>query len=124
MKIRVASVGLVAVAVAIAAGSAWTALAQQAPTTDDVQEGHKLAVIVCSNCHIAASDQPIAPILRPPAPSFESIAQRSNTTTDSVQAFLASTHRSISNPVGMPNPMLLDYQIKQAAAYLLSLRKP
>ena len=121
MKIRlVAGLG----AFAIAAGAAWTASPQQAAPTDDAQEGHKLAVIICSNCHVAASDQPFAPILRPPAPSFESIAQGGNTTTDSVQAFLTSTHRSISNPDGLPNPMLLDFQIKQVAAYLLSLRKP
>ncbi len=84
MKIRlVAGLG----AFAIAAGAAWTASPQQAAPTDDAQEGHKLAVIICSNCHVAASDQPFAPILRPPAPSFESIAQRGNTTTDSRAGF-------------------------------------
>jgi cytochrome c1 len=62
-------------------------------------------------------------ILRPPAPSFESIAQRSSITADSVQTFLNTTHRDIGNPKGMPNPQLLDYQIKQIAAYLMSLRK-
>jgi cytochrome c1 len=56
-------------------------------------------------------------------PTFESIAQRSSITADSVQTFLTTTHRDIGNPQGMPNPQLLDYQIKQVAAYLLSLRK-
>jgi hypothetical protein len=37
--------------------------------------------------------------------------------------FLATTHRDISNPEGMPNARLLDRQIRQVAADLLSLRK-
>jgi hypothetical protein len=90
--------------------------------TDDVQQGHRLATLVCSAYHVAAADQPFEPILRPPAPSFESIAQRGSITSDSVQAFLTATHRDIGNPQGMPNPQLLDYQVKQLAAYLLSLR--
>jgi mono/diheme cytochrome c family protein len=90
--------------------------------TDDVQQGHRLATLVCSACHVAAADQPFEPILRPPAPSFESIARRGSITSDSVQAFLTTTHRDVGNPQGMPNPQLLDYQVKQLAAYLLSLR--
>jgi hypothetical protein len=39
--------------------------------------------------HIAARDQPLQPILRPPAPSFESLAQRSSMSGDFVQSFLA-----------------------------------
>lgn len=33
-----------------------------------------------------------------------------------------STHQDISNPNGMPNLQLLDFQIRQVAAYLMSLR--
>ena len=117
MAIRIASAWLIAFGVV--AGSAW---AQEAGT-DDVQQGHRLAILICANCHIAAKDQPFEPILRPPAPSFESIAQRSTISADSVRTFLTSTHRDISAPEGMPNPQLLDFQIKQMAAYLLSLRK-
>jgi hypothetical protein len=40
-----------------------------------------------------------------------------------VQKSLNTTHKDIGNPKGMPNPQLLDYQIEQVAAYLLSLRK-
>ena len=53
----------------------------------------------------------------------ESIAQRSTINNNSVRTFLTTTHRDISNPEHMPDPQLLDYQIKQVAAYLLSLRK-
>jgi cytochrome c len=99
-----------------------SARAQEAGT-DEVQEGHRLATLICAACHVAARDQPFEPILRPPAPSFESIAQRGSTTADSVRTFLSTTHRDVAGPTGMPNPQLLDYQIKQIAAYLLSLRK-
>lgn len=99
------------------------ACSQDAGTADDVQQGHHLAIIICSNCHVAASDQPYAPILRPPAPSFESIAQRSTISAESVRSFLTNTHRDINNPGGMSNPQLLDFQIRQVTAYLLSLRK-
>lgn len=117
MTLRFASAWLVAFGVA-----GGTALAQE-PGADDVQQGHHLATLICSPCHVAAPDQSFETILRPPAPSFELIAQRSSITADSVQTFLNTTHRDIGNPKGMPNPQLLDYQIKQIAAYLMSLRK-
>ena len=86
-------------------GSAWLfafvfaagpALAQQA---DDVAQGHHLATLICSACHLAALDQPFEPILRPPAPSFDSIAQRASTTTESIQKFLATT-QTLATPKG------------------------
>jgi hypothetical protein len=70
-----------------------------------------------------ASDQPYAPTLAPPAPSFQSIAQRSGTSMESLRNFLRSTHQGVDDPKGMPNPMLADFQIKQIGSYLLSLRK-
>lgn len=118
MSVRAVSLSLVAFG--IAAIPAWT---QEARVNDDVQQGHRLAVLICANCHVAASDQRFDPILRPPAPSFDSIAQRNTTTVDSLRAFLSSTHRDLSTPEGMPNPQLMDFQVRQVAAYLLSLRK-
>jgi mono/diheme cytochrome c family protein len=97
-----------------------TAAAAQSP--DDIKKGHDLAVRVCSNCHVAAPDQSFEPILKPPALSFQAIAQRETTVT-SVETFLMSTHKDIGNPKGMPNPQLLDSQIKEVAAYLMSLKK-
>jgi mono/diheme cytochrome c family protein len=102
-----------------------TAQAQQASSAvDDVQKGRYLAGIICSICHVAGPDQSIEPILRPPAPSLETIAQRSTTSADTIRKFLTTTHRDISNPAGMPNPELFDFQIRQVGAYLLSLREP
>jgi mono/diheme cytochrome c family protein len=97
--------------------------AEDAAGADDVQEGHRLAVLVCSSCHVVARDQPYSTVLSPPAPSFESIAQRGDMTAQAVVSFLSTTHRGVGNPKGMPNPELTDTYAKQVAAYLLSLRK-
>jgi mono/diheme cytochrome c family protein len=99
------------------------ASAQENKGEDEVARGHHLATLICSACHVAAPDQNFEPILRPPAPPFMSIAQRSDVTADFLRTFLATTHRDISSPNGMPNPQLLDYQIKEISAYILSLRK-
>ena len=115
-KVAFASISIVAVL-------AGSVLAQQTSVPDDVQEGKRLAVLICANCHIVARDQPFQPILQPPATSFETIAQRRTTNADSIQKYLTSTHRDISNPKGMPNSQLQDYQIGPLTAYLLSLRK-
>lgn len=111
---------------AIGACSVLTAAqAQQAAShSDDVQNGHYLAALICSSCHVVGPNQSTEPVLKPPASSFESIARRSTTSSDSIRAFLTTTHRNISSPAGMPNPDLLDFQIRQVAAYILSLREP
>jgi hypothetical protein len=77
-----------------------------------------------SNCHVVGPDQSFEPILRPPASSFESIVRRSTVTADTIRSFLTTTHRDAGAPKGMPNPQLLDFQIEQVTAYLLSLRTP
>jgi len=100
--------------------SAW---GQDASSADDVRKGHQLAIMVCAFCHVAAPDQARMPILNPPAPSFESIAQRTDISAEWLEKFISTTHRGLDNPSGMPNPSLLDYQVKQVAAYLLSIRK-
>ena len=116
---------LIAFLAAIVCSALATAQTQRASSPpDDVQNGHYLAVLICSNCHVASPDQSVEPVLQPPAPSFESIAKRSTTSSDTIRAFLTTTHRNISNPAGMPNPDLLDFQTRQVVAYFLSLGKP
>ncbi|MGE5365832.1 MAG: c-type cytochrome [Betaproteobacteria bacterium] len=88
---------------------------------DDVRKGHFLAAHICAICHVAAADQAYPPIMKPPASSFASIAQRMD--AEPLKNFMATTHRGLNNPKGMPNPQLMDYQIKQLVAYILSLRK-
>jgi mono/diheme cytochrome c family protein len=104
---------------AIAASSA---LGQQANVPDEVQQGKRIALRICADCHLVAPGAR-QPILQPPAPSFESIAQRSTTNAEPIQTFLKTTHREIDNLKGMPNLQLSDNQIEPLTAYLLSLRK-
>ncbi len=99
---------------------AW---AEDGYAAEEVHKGHHLAIMLCYQCHIAAPDQSYFPTLSPPAPSFESIAQREDISASSLQKFLATTHQGLNNPNGMPNPNLADFQIKQIVAYILSLRK-
>jgi hypothetical protein len=40
----------------------------------------------------------------------------------SIRQFLTTTHRAFADPNAMPNPQLLDFQITQLTAYILSLR--
>lgn len=96
---------------------------QEATSQEDLRQGHQLAAMLCGNCHLAAPDQPDEPVLNPPAPSFASIAQRKGIDAGSLQKFLATTHRGLDKPNGMPYPNLADYQVKQVIAYILSLRK-
>jgi mono/diheme cytochrome c family protein len=109
-------------AAAMLCAFSFTARTQDAAVGNEVAEGHRLAALVCANCHLAAPDQAVQPLLRPPAPSFASIARRSTISADWIQQFLTTTHRDVAKPGGMPNPELMDFQIKQVAAYLMSLR--
>jgi mono/diheme cytochrome c family protein len=94
-----------------------------APNASDVEKGHELAIHICAICHVAAPDQPSKPIMRPPAPSFASIVRQRTFDAESLTHFIKTTHRGLDNPLGMPNPDLVDYQIKQIVAYFLSLYK-
>lgn len=91
---------------------------------DDVQAGRRVAFLVCNPCHVVAPDQRYPPTLTPPAPSFESIAQRPNASIESIQQFLTTTHRDASNPKAMPNPELIESYMRQVATYIMSLRRP
>jgi cytochrome c1 len=109
--------------VALWIGIRSTAVGQETTSANHLRKGHRLAIMVCAFCHVAAPDQARMPILDPPAPSFESIAQRTDVTAEWLEKFISTTHRGSDYPSGMPNPPLLDYQVKQVTAYLLSPRK-
>ena len=104
----------------VTAEPAWV---QEKTDSNEVSAGHRLAILICANCHVAAQDQPNDPILRPPAESFVSIAQRKSVNADWLQSYLKTTHRGLDSPKGMPNPNLSDSQVRQVAAYILGLRK-
>ena len=104
---------------------AGPALAQQAQRLDpdEVQKGHRLAVTICAMCHVAAPDQRFLPELASPAPPFASIVRRKEFNADWLTHLTTSTHKGLDSPAGMPNPELMDYQIKEIVAYMLSLQK-
>lgn len=88
-----------------------------------VASGRAFALKVCWACHVVAKDQTETPILSHPAPSFLTIAQRPDLTEEALRKFLAS-HNETMGPAGrMPNPRLVDYQIDEVVAYIMSLRK-
>jgi mono/diheme cytochrome c family protein len=80
------------------------------------EQGRGLAVLICSACHVVSPDQPFAPTLKPPAPDFAAIAERSTTEEKSLHEFLRVPHGK------MPDVLLADYQIDALIAYILSLK--
>ena len=96
---------------------------QAVGTGDETSKGRHLAIMLCTTCHVVAHDQPYAPTLKPPAQSFQSIAQRRGVDMAYLRKFLTSTRQGLDNPNGMPDPHLADFQIKEIGAYILSLEK-
>jgi mono/diheme cytochrome c family protein len=97
-------------------------LATEAETAADPAEGHRLALMICSACHVVASDQQSPPVLRHPAPNFQAVAARPGTSAASLQRFILTTHAEIATPAGMPNPRLTEDQAAEIASYIVSLR--
>ena len=87
-----------------------------------IARGRSVAQRVCTACHVVSPDQEFAPILRKPAPRFDAIANKPATSAESLRAFLTTTHRTIANPDGMPNPQLTDQQVEEVIRFILSLR--
>ncbi len=86
-------------------------------------EGERLAQEVCSACHRVAQKQERDPILKDKAPSFCEIANRPQTTAQSVAHFVLTTHwDEKSTPLKMPDPMLNKDQAAAVARYVTSLR--
>jgi hypothetical protein len=111
--------------IGIVAGSiAGSVRAQERPEEADIREGHRLAVKICDYCHVAASDQQFLPILRPPGPRFEAIANRPGVTAESLRTFFVTTHSTLATPKNMPNPQLTEDQVRVVVSYILSLRRP
>ncbi len=99
------------------------ARAADQPETEDVRAGRALSLRLCTACHIVSPDQEMAPILEQPAPSFRAIANRAGTTEESLRRFISETHSSMNNVRSMPNLHLTDDQIREAAAFLMSLKR-
>ena len=121
--VRVTLYRLIAPVLSLLLAAAQPAHAQQAAKTAGADAGKSVALKVCATCHVVAPDQPFMPMLHEPAPSFARIANRASTSAPSLGRFLSTTHATIQNPSGMPNPQLTDDQQADVIAYILSLRK-
>ena len=101
---------------------AGVAQAQTSPQAELLAEGHKLALTLCSVCHVAAADQDGPPAMKDPGPPFSDIANRPEITPAALRTFLRIAHASTFPPFTMPNPRLSDRQIDAMIAYILSMR--
>ena len=110
---------LIAVFVMLVGAAAASVSAQpQSARRGGAQEGHRLALGKCDVCHVVASDQQYQPLLSHYAPSFYDVANRSTTTAQSLEAFLAHPHGYQS----MPYPELTPAQVTDLVTYIVSLR--
>jgi len=113
-----------ALALIIAVWSTVT-LAQHAAQTKDVRAGQELAETICANCHSVAPNEPATHVLSPQPPSFSAIADDPSATPKTLRRFISTTHWDEQTfPMTMPDPMLLDEEYDEVAAYILSLRSP
>jgi mono/diheme cytochrome c family protein len=104
---------------------AFTAVAMQAgaaDNADEVAKGHRLALEICSACHIRRRIKR-RDRLHKSAPSLETLANKPGATAPSVQKFLLTIHLSLANGKEMPNPELNEDQARDLAAYVMSLRR-
>lgn len=113
---------LLCCSIAAALSGADAAFAQS--SAREVAAGRKVALDLCTPCHVVAKNQPSEPILMQRTPSFEEIANRPGMSTQTLRHFVTSTHwDEKSVPITMPAPMLQPGQVNEVVAYILSLRK-
>ena len=102
---------------------AFTSLARaETPNSDLVAAGRSFAQRVCGACHFVTAQSKEMPLLSPPGPSFAVLAQRPLLTEQALREFLASNHGTMGPHEAMPNPRLVDYQIDEIVAFMMSLK--
>ncbi|NQV81965.1 MAG: cytochrome c [Alphaproteobacteria bacterium] len=79
-------------------------------------EGKRMALDLCSGCHVVAPEQtrPAIDVV----PPFATIANNAETTEFRIRVFLHDTPHPI-----MPNFIFTDEEVENLAAYILSLRR-
>ena len=94
------------------------------PAAPELARGEHIARLICSACHVVATDQEFPPLLKDATPAFAEIANRPGVTAESLQRFITTTHWDVDKlPMSMPNPMLTQSQARAVSRYILSLRK-
>ena len=89
--------------------------AVQAQNIGDLRQGRRLALDVCASCHAVRAGQTRSPLAT--APSFEEIANTPGMTAAALAFWLTAA----SHPT-MPNLILSSQQLRDASAYILSIR--
>lgn len=100
-------------ALAVMTVAAMPALAQHEP--GDARTGQRLALTWCANCHQVAAGGP-GPV-NDAAPSLQSIARMTSTTSMSLRVFLQTPHSN------MPDYRLTREQLDDVVAYILTLKR-
>ncbi len=89
----------------------------------DIRAGFRVARDVCSACHIVQPGQPGGSALLHPGPSFQEIANRPDSTEDSLHAFINGTSWNMATrPITMPRQGLSERSTDQVVSYILSLK--
>ena len=101
------------VALVLVMVAAMPALAQ--PEPGDARSGQRLALTWCANCHQVAPGGP-GPA-NDAAPSLQSVARMTSTTSMSLRVFLQSPHAN------MPDYRLTREQLDDLVAYILTLKR-
>ena len=106
---------------ALAATAPIPSIASAAESGGNAQAGRDVALRSCTGCHDVAADQRFKPVYPRPLPDFKTIANKSNTTTASVRQFLEKLP-AVPKPGQMANPLLSSQDVRDVAAYIVSLR--
>ena len=94
------------------------------PDEAAIRAGHNIAAGNCVACHVVSPGQTLQPVLGPGIPSFQDIANRADTTAESLQAAMktARWHEPGMAATLLPMSRLSDKERAQVARYILSLR--
>ena len=86
-------------------GLAASAAPKHPSTMADPGAGRDFALRACTGCHIVSPDQPFAPLIdrAPPPPDFVAIANKPNTTPQSLRRFFASLCARVGILFGTPD---------------------
>lgn len=118
--------GRLATLVAAVASIGWAAPvadAQPKRPGGNAAAGHTLALQACTGCHLVESDQPFKPIFagKVHPPDFKDIANKPNVTAASLIHYL-ETLPTIPQDSRMANPDLTQEELRDVAAFILTLR--
>jgi len=115
MTIRIPHIIILSMAFGVMSISAGAA-----PSKISSGMGHDLAQTMCTSCHLIEPGQK-----NPPdhvgGPSFQTIADRPDTTAAKLREHLRTTHTNAMIPLAMPNPQLSRDQLNKIIDYLLTL---